>query len=223
MIKRLEASIMTADQLNLGLEIQRLKAAGISWLHCDVMDGVFVNNLAMGPYQIERLKEDSDLTLDIHLATENPQKYIDLFSPYKPDYITFHVEVADDPQSLINELHGLGVKAGIALTPESPLELIEPYLNEVDLILIMTVNPGFAGQPFNYSVLTKLDQLTDCLRRIPGNKPLVQVDGHINHQTISLMEDKEVNLFVLGTSALFNDNPGSYREKIDGLNKLLDD
>lgn len=220
-MKQLVASIMTGDQLKLDEEISQLIDAGIDWLHCDVMDGVFVNNLAMGPYQIERLKEYKELTLDIHLATVNPEHYIDMFGPLQADYVTFHIETTDNPTHLINKIKSYGSKVGLAFSPETPTKEIEPFLDQVDLILVMTVNPGFAGQTFNESVLNKMEELTEILNKADYPVPLIQVDGNIYDATIKKMKNMKVDLFVLGTSALFNKSDESYQEKADYLNNII--
>lgn len=220
-MKQLVASIMTGDQLRLDEEISQLIDVGIDWLHCDVMDGVFVNNLAMGPYQIERLKEYKELTLDIHLATVNPEHYIDMFGPLQPDYLTFHIETTDNPNRLINKIKSFGCKVGLAFSPETPTKEIEPFLDQVDLILVMTVNPGFAGQTFNESVLNKMEELTEILNKADYPVPLIQVDGNIYDVTIKKMKGLKVDLFVLGTSALFNKTDESYQEKADYLNNII--
>ncbi|MGH2064710.1 ribulose-phosphate 3-epimerase [Aerococcus urinaeequi] len=220
-MKQLVASIMTADQLNLKDELSDLLEAGINWLHCDVMDGVFVNNLAMGPYQIERLKGYDELTIDIHLATVNPEHYIDMFGPLKPDYLTFHIETTDNPTHLIERIRSYGSKVGLAFSPETPTKEIEPYLDQVDLVLVMTVNPGFSGQKFNESVLNKLQELTNIFNTADYQVPLIEVDGNIYDVTIKKMENMKVDLFVLGTSALFNKTNQTYNEKADYLNNIL--
>ncbi|WP_394237688.1 ribulose-phosphate 3-epimerase [Niallia oryzisoli] len=214
------ASIMCADQLNLDEELKRLEEAKVELLHCDVMDGVFVNNLAMGPYVLEQIKERTMIPLDIHLATEQPSKYIDMFASIKPKYISFHVEASDDIVRDINKIKDYGVQPVLALSPNSPIELIKPYLTMVPMVLIMTVNPGFAGQKFNYQVLEKLEELNNILQKMES-RPLIEVDGNINNLTIPLLLDKGVNVFVLGTSALFNQDEGSYIDKINRLKHLF--
>jgi len=214
------ASIMCADQLNLDEELKRLEEAKVELLHCDVMDGVFVNNLAMGPYVLEQIKERTMIPLDIHLATEQPSKFIDMFASIKPKYISFHVEASDDIVRDINKIKDYGVQPVLALSPNSPIELIKPYLTMVPMVLIMTVNPGFAGQKFNYQVLEKLEELNNILQKMES-RPLIEVDGNINNLTIPLLLDKGANVFVLGTSALFNQDEGSYIDKINRLKHLF--
>ncbi|WP_230163356.1 ribulose-phosphate 3-epimerase, partial [Peribacillus simplex] len=156
---KLAASIMCANQLNLKNELEELEKAEVDLLHCDVMDGVFVNNLAMGPYVLEQIKESTHIPLDIHLATIEPSKYIDMYSYIRPEYISFHVEASENVEKDINKLKENGIKPVLALSPQSPIEMIKPYLSMVPMLLIMTVNPGFAGQKFNLSVLNKLEEL----------------------------------------------------------------
>lgn len=220
-MKQLVASIMCGDQLNLKTELEGLLEAGITWLHCDVMDGVFVNNLAMGPYDIEAIQQVDGFTLDVHLATVTPDKYIEMYGPLKPDYITFHIETSDDPQKSINLIKSFDCKVGLAFSPETPVSAIEPYLNQIDLLLVMTVNPGFAGQPFNESVLHKLKELTEIFATMEDPRPLVEVDGNIYSETIKKMAAYDVDLYVLGTSALFRQDGLSYSEKAERLNEVI--
>lgn len=220
-MKQLVASIMTANQLELNQEIKDLLDVGINWLHCDVMDGVFVNNLAMGPYQIEYLKKFEELTLDVHLATVDPEKYIDMFGPLKPDYITFNIETTDNPELLFERIRSYGVKVGLAFSPETPVNAIEPYLAEIDLLLVMTVNPGFSGQKFNESVLKKLEELTTIFKEVNYKRPLIEVDGNIYDETMNKMNNMDVDLYVLGTSALFNKSENTYQEKVNHLNSVI--
>ncbi|MCY3045630.1 ribulose-phosphate 3-epimerase [Aerococcus urinae] len=221
--KQLVCSIMTADQLHLAKELDELKEAGINWLHCDVMDGQFVDNLAMGPYEVEYFGKMPDFTVDIHMAVKNPEKYVKMFAPCRPDYITFHVEAAEDPNAVIQLIQDEGIGAGIAISPDTPLLTILPYLNQVDLVLMMTVKPGFAGQAFREDVLEKLDQLTQYFEEnfTNENRPLVEVDGNINPVTMAKMQDYAVDLYVLGTSALFNEDPRSYKEKADEMYAII--
>ncbi|MRI82620.1 ribulose-phosphate 3-epimerase [Aerococcaceae bacterium DSM 109653] len=220
-MKQLVASIMCGDQLNLKAELEGLLEAGINWLHCDVMDGVFVNNLAMGPYDIEAIQQVDGFTLDVHLATVTPDKYIEMYGPLKPDYITFHIETSENPQKSIDLIKSFECKVGLAFSPETPVSEVEPYLDQIDLLLVMTVNPGFAGQQFNESVLNKLKELTDIFVTMEGPRPLVEVDGNIYSETIEKMSAYEVDLYVLGTSALFREDGLSYTEKAERLNEVI--
>ncbi|EJP1854727.1 ribulose-phosphate 3-epimerase [Listeria monocytogenes] len=213
-MRKIAASIMCADQLHLGDELQRLESAGVELLHCDVMDGVYVNNLALGPEYLEIVRNNTEIPLDIHLATITPLKYIDMFGPVKPEYISFHVEVAEDVSEIIRKIRSYNVKPSIAINPETPIEAIYPYLDDVEMVLMMTVNPGFAGQKFQTDVLQKLH---DLKAKLAGkiHAPLIEVDGNINKETVGLMRDCLPDIYVLGTSALFHDrNKTSYAERL---------
>ncbi|EMX5408840.1 ribulose-phosphate 3-epimerase [Listeria monocytogenes] len=213
-MRKIAASIMCADQLHLGDELQRLESAGVELLHCDVMDGVYVNNLALGPEYLEIVRNNTESPLDIHLATITPLKYIDMFGPVKPEYISFHVEVAEDVSEIIRKIRSYNVKPSIAINPETPIEAIYPYLDDVEMVLMMTVNPGFAGQKFQTDVLQKLH---DLKAKLAGkiHAPLIEVDGNINKETVGLMRDCLPDIYVLGTSALFHDrDKTSYAERL---------
>ncbi|ECB9721035.1 ribulose-phosphate 3-epimerase [Listeria monocytogenes] len=213
-MRKIAASIMCADQLHLGEELRRLESAGVELLHCDVMDGVYVNNLALGPEYLDRVRNNTEIPLDIHLATITPLKYIDMFGPVKPEYISFHVEVAEDVSEVIRKIRSYNVKPSIAINPETPIEAIYPYLDDVEMVLMMTVNPGFAGQKFQTDVLQKLH---DLKAKLAGkvHAPLIEVDGNINKETVGLMRDCLPDIYVLGTSALFHDrDKTSYAERL---------
>ncbi|ECB9462562.1 ribulose-phosphate 3-epimerase [Listeria monocytogenes] len=213
-MRKIAASIMCADQLHLGEELRRLESAGVELLHCDVMHGVYVNNLALGPEYLEIVRNNTEIPLDIHLATITPLKYIDMFGPVKPEYISFHVEVAEDVSEVIRKIRSYNVKPSIAINPETPIEAIYPYLDDVEMVLMMTVNPGFAGQKFQTDVLQKLH---DLKAKLAGkvHAPLIEVDGNINKETVGLMRDCLPDIYVLGTSALFHDrDKTSYAERL---------
>ncbi|EAH4437476.1 TPA: ribulose-phosphate 3-epimerase [Listeria innocua] len=213
-MRKIAASIMCADQLHLGEELRRLESAGVELLHCDVMDGIYVNNLALGPEYLEIVRNNTEIPLDIHLATITPLKYIDMYATAKPEYISFHVEVAEDVSEVIQKIRSYNIKPSIAINPETPIEAIYPYLDEVEMVLMMTVNPGFAGQKFQTDVLPKLH---DLKAKLAGkvHAPLIEVDGNINKETVGLMRDCLPDIYVLGTSALFHDrDKTSYAERI---------
>ena len=219
-MKQFAASIMCADQMNLKKELEELEKAEINLLHCDVMDGIFVDNMAMAPYILEEIKRNTNIPLDIHLAAITPLKYMKMYSAIKPKYISFHIETSENPEKEIEFLRENGISPSLAISPQTPISEIVKYLSLVDMLLIMTVNPGFAGQPFNYSVIEKLKELNICLRDLE-NPPLIEVDGNINKNTIPILYENNASVYVLGTSALFNNTPGTYREKIEDLKKLF--
>ncbi|WP_430535820.1 ribulose-phosphate 3-epimerase [Listeria rocourtiae] len=203
MASYIAASIMCADQLHIADELEKLETANIDLLHCDVMDGNYVNNLAIGPEWLMAVKKATNIPLDIHLATIDPIKYVDMFAHVKPEYISFHVEVCEDVSEVIQRIRSYNIKPAIALNPETSLDTILPYLNEIEMVLMMTVNPGFAGQIFQKNVLVKLRRLRELLKDY-AHAPLIEVDGNINETTIGQMSDCLPDVFVLGTSALFH-------------------
>jgi len=220
-MNKVAASIMCADQLNLTAELRKLEQANVDLLHCDVMDGVYVNNLAMGPYVLEAIKESTTIPLDIHLATETPTKYIEMFAPIKPAYMSFHIEATDDAAKDIERLQKHDIAPVLAINPETPIETIYPYLGEIDMVLMMTVNPGFAGQQFNYTVLDKITALMNEMNK-QAHHPLIEVDGNINEQTIPDLVERGSDVYVLGTSQLFNKKPGTYQDKIKRVTELFE-
>lgn len=219
-MNKIAASIMCADQMDLKTELRKLEQAHVDLLHCDVMDGVYVNNLAMGSYVLEAIKATTSIPLDIHLATENPTKYIEMFASLKPEYMSFHIEATDNAAKGISLLQKHGIAPVLAVNPETPIETIYPYLGEIEMVLIMTVNPGFAGQPFNYAVLDKIAALMNEIDK-KKHQPLIEVDGNINEQTIPALIERGADVYVLGTSQLFNQKAGSYQDKISSVAQLF--
>src|SRR5690625_638908 len=220
-MNKIAASIMCADQLNITDELRKLEQAKVDLLHSDVMDGVNVNNLAMGPYVLEAIKESTTIPLDIHLATETPTKYIEMFAPIKPAYMSFHIEATDDAAKDLARLQKHDIAPVLAINPETPIETIYPYLGEIDMVLMMTVNPGFAGQQFNYTVLDKITALMNEMNK-QAHHPLIEVDGNINEQTIPDIVERGADVYVLGTSQLFNKKPGTYQDKIKRVTELFE-
>lgn len=204
---------MCADMLNVQMELDRLEKTDCDLLHLDVMDGVFVDNLALGPEWMASVQKQSSLPFDIHLATEMPEKYIEMFRFLQPETISFHIEAAANPILLINRLKNYGIKPSLALNPATPLADILPYIAEVDQILLMTVPTGFSGQAFRKDTLAKLRELKTVLSKRHLSS-LIEVDGNINTQTISWMKGVMPDVFVLGSSALFQaDNSVSDYQK----------
>ncbi|WP_368645529.1 ribulose-phosphate 3-epimerase [Alkalibacterium putridalgicola] len=221
-MKHFAASLMCGDPLYVAEELRKLEEAGCDLLHLDVMDGIYVNNLALGPEWIEAVKNFTSIPIDIHLACVDPIKYIDMFASTKPDYLSFHVEVVDDVKKVIQHIKTYGIKPSIALNPETDIEAIIPYLEEVDMVLMMTVNPGFSGQKFNEEVIPKIKKLKAVLEN-RKHQPLIEVDGNIHSGTIALMEDIQPDVYVLGTSALFhNKDQSSYTERLEFLKRFID-
>lgn len=215
------ASLMCGDQLHIGDELDKLEKAKCDLLHLDVMDGIYVNNLALGPEWIAAVKEATTIPIDIHLATIDPIKYIEMFAPIKPEYISFHIEEAKNVNEVIAKIKSYGIKPSIALNPETPISIITPFLDDIEMVLMMTVNPGFSGQKFNKSVLKKIEDLNELLLG-REHKPLIEVDGNIKSETIHWMNHSQPDIFVLGTSALFHKNDNeSYSTRISNLRQQI--
>jgi ribulose-phosphate 3-epimerase len=204
-------SILAADFSILKEEIKRTESAGVDFIHCDVMDGHFVPNITFGPLVIRAISRSTDLSLDVHLMIENPEKYIEVFKEAGADIITVHTETLKNPVSLIKQIKNLGLKAGISLNPSTPAEKIKPVLNIVDLVLVMMVNPGFGGQDFISDCLSKIKELRN---QFAGD---IEVDGGINDQTAKLSIEAGANMIVAGTY-LFNSS--DMKERVRKLKNL---
>lgn len=198
------ASILSADVAQLANVAKKLKISGADMLHFDVMDGVFVDNITFGAPVLESLKKHSDLFMDVHLMIIDPLKYIKQFSESGADLITFHFESESKVEETINEIKKYGKKVGISIKPNTPVQEIFPFLNNIDMILIMTVEPGFGGQGFIYDTLSKIKLLRDHINENKLNID-IQVDGGINSETASIVKEAGANILVSG-SYLFNSN-----------------
>jgi ribulose-phosphate 3-epimerase len=191
-------SLLACDFTNLQQEIRRLEAAGARLLHLDIMDGHFVPNLSFGLPVVEAIRRVTSLPLDVHLMISDPEQYVARFRDAGADLLTFHVEAVADPRPLLGEIRRLGAVAGLTLNPPTPLQAVEPYLHDCDLLLVMSVQAGFGGQEFEAAAI-------DRLRRIRRQGPaelLLSVDGGINRETIGPCAQAGADVFVAG-SALF--------------------
>jgi len=189
-------SILSADFARLADEIAMVESAGVSMVHLDVMDGHFVPNITIGPPVIAKLRKYSSLVFDAHLMISEPEKYAERFVEAGADHITFHIEVADKPQRLIDKLHKLGCSAGICLNPETPVEAIEGVAPLCDMVLVMTVRPGFGGQEFMPEAAKKIAQIRD----IVGPDIRIEVDGGIDPQTTPIVVSYGADTLVAGNA-----------------------
>jgi ribulose-phosphate 3-epimerase len=210
-------SVLLCDYTRLGEEIAALEAAGAPLLHLDVMDGHFVPNFTFGMTIVEAARRATSLPLDVHLMMERPDRYLREFREAGADVITVHQEVSRDEHELadwVATIRDLGALAGVAINPPTPLERIDGVASNCDLILIMSVMPGFGGQPFDPVALEKLSELRD--RTDVG--ALLEVDGGVNAETIAACATAGANLFVVGSAISSGDD---YRERIDTLNRII--
>lgn len=198
----LSASILNADFARLGEEVERATAAGVDSIHLDVMDGHFVDNLTMGPVVAEAIRSHSALPFHSHLMIGRPLAYADRFAQAGSDVIVFHVEAEDDPRAVIAEIERAGKRPGIALNPETPADAVLPWLERVDLLLVMTVHPGWGGQAFLDDVVPKLRSLRDEIDRRALDVE-VGVDGGVNLDTIGIAHASGGDVLVVG-SALYS-------------------
>ena len=217
--KLLSASILSADFKNLGAQIAETESAGIDWIHIDVMDGQFVPNLSMGPVIVAACREATHLPLDVHLMIETPGNLVEAFVKAGADRLTIHAEAVDDLSGELQKISGLGVKASVAISPDTPAEAIESVLNLVDMVLVMTVYPGFSGQAFIPEMLPKIQQVRAMLNRI-NPEAAIQVDGGINVSTLPQVLAAGANIFV-AASAIYKQSLGidagimELREQLD--------
>ncbi len=198
-MKIIAPSILCADNSRLNEEISAVEKAGADWIHIDVMDGHFVPNIAMGPAIISSLRKTTKLPFDVHLMIENPEKYIEAFASAGADIITVHVEAANHLHRTIDMINKSGCKAGVSLNPATPLTQIEEIIPYIDLLLIMTVNPGFGGQKFIQTSLAKIAKASQMLASITP-KPLLEVDGGVTLENIEDITQAGANVIVAGAT-----------------------
>lgn len=216
-MKKLSASILSADFGRLADEIRAVEAAGTDWIHVDIMDGHFVPNITIGPDVVNALRKTTPLPLDVHLMIEKPSAYLKNFVDAGADWLGVHFEACTHLHRVIQNIKELGAKTCVALNPATPVSLIEPVLPDLDMVLLMTVNPGFGGQAFISNMLPKIRQ---CRRMIDdaGLETLLQVDGGVNDGTVGELSRAGVDVFVAG-SAVFK---GDYGENIKRLKQGME-
>ena len=198
---KLSPSILSADFANLERDIHDIEANGADWVHVDVMDGVFVPNISIGVPVVQSIRPVTGLPLDVHLMITEPIRYIKTFAKVGADWITFHIEADTEEKNLecIRLIHSLGLKAGISLKPGTPVEATFPYLGEVDMVLVMTVEPGFGGQKFMADMMPKLRTLREKQQEL-GRAFHLQVDGGIDASTAPIVKENGADVLVAGSA-----------------------
>lgn len=191
-------SVLSADFGNLARDVEEICNAGCDLVHVDVMDGHFVPNLTIGPVVVSAIAKAATKPLDIHLMVENNTFFVDLFAPLKPEYISFHIEEEKHPHRLIQKIRSYGIKPAIVLNPNSRPEELEYILEFLDMVLLMSVNPGFGGQSFIDTVIPKAKKLKAMVEKINPNC-LIEVDGGVSDQNIQLLKDVGVDIVVAGS------------------------
>lgn len=208
-------SLLAANFANLEGDIRRLEEGGAQVLHLDIMDGHFVPNISFGLPVVEAIRRTTELPLDVHLMIAEPTRYLHAFRDAGADLLTIHVEAVDDPVTVLEEIRALGASPGISLNPPTPVECIESCLDACDIVLVMSVMPGFGGQEFQTVALEKLRRL----RAVGGDRLLISVDGGVNLQTIESCAQAGANFFVTGTALLGHADYGERLERLRALAK----
>lgn len=206
-------SVLSADFGNLARDVRAICDAGCDLVHVDVMDGHFVPNMTIGPVVVSAVAKAATKPLDIHLMVENNTFFVDLFAPLKPKYISFHIEEEKNPHRLIQYIRSLGIKPAVVLNPHTPAEAIEYLLGDLDMVLIMSVNPGFGGQKFIPTVVEKIRRLKVLRDRINPDC-LIEIDGGVGSSNIEMLKEAGVDICVAGSYVFGADD---YKTAIDSL------
>lgn len=212
---KIAPSILSADFANLQRDIEIVEKNGADLIHIDAMDGQFVPNLTLGPNVVSAIRRITTLPLDVHLMIDTPERFVDEFAKAGADYITVHVEATNHLHRVLQQIKSHGIKCGVVINPATPVSAIECVLADVDLVLVMTVNPGFGGQSFIPMTLEKVKQLA-ILREQNHYNYLIEVDGGINHKTVKICREAGVDIAVAG-SYIYDSN--DIKEAIDSLKK----
>ncbi len=214
-MKIIAPSMLSSDFGRLIDEIELINKSNADWFHLDVMDGVFVPNITFGSPVLEIFKNYAKKPLDIHLMIVNPENYIDKFSSYNPDTITFHIEAVKDISAILKKIKNLNIKAGLAINPDTPIKDLEPYLNEIDMVCLMGVFPGFSGQKFINKTNSRLRDLKNLIES-KKSKALIQIDGGVDLSNVKELSRLGADILVSGSCIFKSKNPSKI---IDSLKK----
>ena len=215
---KISPSILSADFTRLAEQVREAEEAGVDYIHVDVMDGHFVPNITIGPMIVKALRSVTKLPLDVHLMIENPELYIEDFSKAGADIITVHQEATPHLHSTIQQIHDLGKRAGVSINPSTSVSTLDEIICEVDLVLVMSVNPGFGGQSYIHSCTSKIRKVRTMLENC-GSSADLEVDGGVNVDTVKEVIGAGANAFVAG-SAIFNDK-SSVAENVSALRENI--
>ena len=214
-MKVIAPSMLSSNFGRLIDEIELINKSNADWFHLDVMDGVFVPNITFGSPVLDVFKYHAKKPLDIHLMIANPENYIDKFSSYNPDTITFHIEAVKDISAILKKIKNLNIKAGLAINPDTPIKDLEPYLNEIDMVCLMGVFPGFSGQKFINKTNSRLRDLKNLIES-KKSKALIQIDGGVDLSNVKELSRLGADILVSGSCIFKSKNPSKI---IDSLKK----
>ena len=218
-MKKIAPSILSADFTRLYEEIKAVERAGADYIHVDVMDGHFVPNITFGPFIIKALRKITELPLDVHLMISEPDRFIDAFISAGADIVTVHAEASLHLHRTVQKIKSMGKRAGVSLNPATPLDVLDYVLNDLDLVLLMTVNPGFEAQDFIDAVVPKIKSLRQEIDK-RGLKLEIEVDGGINEDTIDIASSAGADVFVAGSAIFYSKN---YQETIMRMRERIKD
>lgn len=211
-------SILSADFMNLGADVRLVSEGGADWIHVDVMDGHFVPNLTIGPAHVKALKKITDVPLDVHLMIDNPEVQVSWYLEAGADSVTIHCEATDDAAALIDAIHAAGAKAGVSINPETDTSVLAGLVGKCDLVLMMSVHPGFGGQSFIESTPERITQVVELCKAADAN-PIIEIDGGINAKTAPLVVARGADLLVAGSAVFKAADPVEAMAQIRGAHE----
>ena len=210
---KVSPSMLACDFTKYGAEIEKITKAGAEYVHLDVMDGVFVPNISFGIPLVEAARKVTDAVLDVHLMIVEPEKYIEQFAKAGADIIVFHYEATNNHQEVIDKIHALGKKAGMSIKPATPTFVLEPFMNSLDLVLIMSVEPGFGGQKLIPETIEKVAQVKE-MRQVLSAEFEIEIDGGLTAENAHLAKDAGVDVIVAGSAVFKAENPAEVIAKL---------